>query len=590
MKTALNKHENNIVNSTDYADFKLELFFSIDGEYILNKSRFENPVGAPALICTRGNWPVSTSRCYGSFKWTSSVRSLCQLFIKAKLRSQYPHLIAEEFVALDDELVSNLYASLRKAPLWMGEMFGYTPNNRILLESYLKIIPMAKLCKLSDEWYCSPDNVLIYLNNEALDTYDGLNNLLIELKRKKDTKSAIIFFPHNEKRENTIGDIRYLTGAPDSVSKLCHSNVLEKIRVHPSLFSDLEQNLPTPAFPYSQFKASQQQSLREIYSREIKLQLYDPSIFTLDGQLKRIKKVIDNDTFKKLVDMNALRMRSPSIIPDRQITSRNTWNLSCEDPIPRIRSCGQLKVLVEPGQAPAIAILLYMKYFLGIDLAIDYSMPHSVAIVGDLLRGKLQADLCFLTSAASANIIAKSEIPYSALCFGPRISHAAVHLENATKTRFVGLMTETPGTASMVLDNLVRSKNPSFRKRHKEHLEPSEITRRLSEYDNELLGLMAFPHYDFNTLLNSSLKAMQLHGSDFNIDNFLFIHMRHVYIADDFALAFKHSWISLIEIPELLSFVVELLINNNLYLNSAARSCGLHFLRRDMQANLSRLK
>jgi hypothetical protein len=576
MKTTLNNHNNNTIDSNRYEHFRLELFFSLREGSILSKSRFEMLLESTGLVCTRGNWPVSSSGNYGSFKWTSSVKSLCQLFIKAKLRSQYPHLVSEDSIALDEELVPKLYASLRKASLWMGEMFGYTANNRLLLESFLRIVPKAKLCKLSPEWYYSPGCIKVYLDHKVLDTYDELNELLSKLTEKKGPNNALNSFVRNDENNNLLGDIRYLVGIPTSISKLCQSNI-ENLTVHPSLLSDLEQTSPLSALPYFQLKVKQQQQLRDVYTREIKLQLHDPSVFTSDGQLKRVMNVLDNETFKKVANMNAIKTISPSIIPDRHITSRNTWNLPCDDPIPKIRSHGQLKVMVEPGQAPAIAILLYMKYFLGLDLSIDYSMPHSVALVRDLVRGYIQPDLCFLTSAAGANIIGKAEIPYSALCFGPRISHAAVHLENAPKIKLVGMMTETPGTASMVLDSLLKNKDPAFRKRQREHLDPSEITQRLNDCDDELLGLMAFPHYDFNTLLNRTLKSTPLCQSDCNIENFLFIHMRLANLADDFALAFRHSWLSLIETPKLLSLVVELLINNNFYLISAARSCGLQF-------------
>jgi len=557
---------------------RIELYFSSLQGTTLVKTVFAHKDQSGLSVSTRGKFPIHTNK-HGSFQWTSAVKALCELFLKAKLHVDFHAFNSPDALNLNERLASNLYAVIRKRPMWMKDMFGIRSGNRLVVESVLKIAPASGICRLAAEWYESSGAVQVFLDLRLISDFTTLEAILKKITDQQ-VDSLInlgsdLALSHNKSRL-TLNDIARLSSIPQSISRIITPDI-ECLSVNDSLASFCESLGANKSIQSFGLKGHRFTDLRAVYHKEIKTMLCDPQIFSSDGQKQRSRMILSNHTIRNYFDISRISREVPTIIPESIIDGPSMWTIPEEDPIPVLRDLGRLRLMVEPGQAPAIIIMMYLKYFCGLDIAIDYSMPHSVALVKNMKANVVEPDLCFLTSAASFNILEKKEMPYLAVCFGPRISHATIQVESNQKRWHVGLMTETPGTASMVLSNLVNGSRPDFSSLKKEHLNPSDITMRLKARDCELIGIMAFPHYDLNLLQNENLKINELNDNNCRIDNLFFIHNKWFHLSKQFALAFRHAWLSLVENPNLTNLLIEFLINDTMYQQSTIRSCGVQF-------------
>jgi hypothetical protein len=149
-------------------------------------------------ICTRGKFPLSTNKQYGSFQWTKGVKLISSLFVSAKLYNisfhegtskDYPY-------ELNGDEATSVYDLIRKKPSWMMEMFGVLPNGSMVIRQITRICPSTKICTLSPEWYSDQANINIYIKGIFTGDSEKIKNLLNNTKsdRFKD-KTAPRFSP-----------------------------------------------------------------------------------------------------------------------------------------------------------------------------------------------------------------------------------------------------------------------------------------------------------------------------------------------------------------------------------------------------------
>lgn len=95
---------------------QLKLFFN-GGQ--LSQIEFHNGAPGDVRVCVRGKCAGAYARA-GSFQWTSAVRGLSLLLVRACDASQSPTLHGDA-----GSLAASLDYAISKEPMWLTDMFGY---------------------------------------------------------------------------------------------------------------------------------------------------------------------------------------------------------------------------------------------------------------------------------------------------------------------------------------------------------------------------------------------------------------------------------------------------------------------------------
>lgn len=100
---------------------QLKLWFvSFDSPSLL-RSEFSRP-GSDLAVCVRGR-TAGVFGDSGTFGWTSAVRAICAIALRAKLNSMDPHSICY-IEGGRGSLAASIDYALAKQPSWLCEMFG----------------------------------------------------------------------------------------------------------------------------------------------------------------------------------------------------------------------------------------------------------------------------------------------------------------------------------------------------------------------------------------------------------------------------------------------------------------------------------
>ena len=114
----------------------LEFFDSESGPQLV-KSTFYNHSQKRECVSIRGKTSGAYRRC-GTFQWTTAVRAIAIMFLKAKLH-EMAISVDPRLIGVQDSLASSLDYALSKETNWIGEMFGYESNARATARRLFKV-------------------------------------------------------------------------------------------------------------------------------------------------------------------------------------------------------------------------------------------------------------------------------------------------------------------------------------------------------------------------------------------------------------------------------------------------------------------
>lgn len=167
-----------------------ELHFNGPIDTQLVEARFKGHPSNGLLVAVRGK----TSGAYrnaGTFQWTSAVRALCILMIRAKLAN----LLGVDFntaVIHGDQgsLAASLDYALTKQPAWLRDIFGTDSTGKTLAHriinrtnSHRKRPGPVVLC--INERAISPDNIKVIWDGELTASVERLSALLKNLEYRQ---------------------------------------------------------------------------------------------------------------------------------------------------------------------------------------------------------------------------------------------------------------------------------------------------------------------------------------------------------------------------------------------------------------------
>jgi hypothetical protein len=140
----------------------LELHFAGSSEVQLIETRFEGPWTKAPIVAIRGK-TLGAFKNVGTFQWTSAVRALCVLGIKAVLARETSETLPAQLSGLKASLAASLDYALSKQPGWVRELCGADSHGDA---------HMRKLIIRTNPERKRPGPVVLALNERVLPSQD----------------------------------------------------------------------------------------------------------------------------------------------------------------------------------------------------------------------------------------------------------------------------------------------------------------------------------------------------------------------------------------------------------------------------------
>lgn len=164
--------------------FKIQLFFCSGTNVELVRVEFSN--GAhPTITAIRGKTNGAYSGA-GTFQWSSAVRAVAAIFLKAKLGEELP--TGEAMLSGEARsLAASLDYALTKGPVWLLDMFGVSANGlptarrlfRVSNSHRKRIGPVSISLNLQA---CAPEQIEIFLDDKLVSTTDELRGIVGDIE------------------------------------------------------------------------------------------------------------------------------------------------------------------------------------------------------------------------------------------------------------------------------------------------------------------------------------------------------------------------------------------------------------------------
>lgn len=164
--------------------FKIQLFFYSGTTVELVRVEVSNGIH-PNITTIRGK----TSGAYngaGTFQWSSAVKAVAAIFLRAKLEEELPTRGA----MLSGEarsLAASLDYALAKGPVWLLDMFGVSANGLPTARRLFKVSnshrkrigPVSISLNLQA---CPPAQIEIFLDERVVSTFDVLRGIVADIE------------------------------------------------------------------------------------------------------------------------------------------------------------------------------------------------------------------------------------------------------------------------------------------------------------------------------------------------------------------------------------------------------------------------
>lgn len=171
------------------SDRSCELHFAGLTNTQLVEVRFKSHLSEDHLVTIRGK-TCGAYRNVGTFQWTSAVRALCILMVKAKLVDLSGGERDLATIRGDKgSFAASLDYAISKQPMWLIEMFGcdrlgISLMRRVILRSNPERKRPGPVCLSLNEKVFPPARIKAIWDGELLETASQLNRLLNKLGQR----------------------------------------------------------------------------------------------------------------------------------------------------------------------------------------------------------------------------------------------------------------------------------------------------------------------------------------------------------------------------------------------------------------------
>jgi hypothetical protein len=550
---------------------EIRLVFSEGPNFELLQTWFTHPLLPNPLKCNRGK--IADSKGDGTFGWTNSVKAICSLCVRHKLRAFGTSNISPDahsttagcISGTKGSLAASLGYALAKEPLWLQEMFGVDSKGAPILKRILnRTNPELKRpgpTQISiNHAVVGPHSIRVYLGPQLVEEEAALQVLLLALERSADKSSTPV----------QRSDSTFLVRRPSSDS-LSQPNRLGII-------------LPVEDC---------HNTVKDRFISEALWALRTPEIFSRHGYQGALKKLSLDPSFLHVCSsVEGLNSVSERSLPTNVLQGLLTRGLKeyCQ------RRGMPIQIGITPAQVASISILTQMQRE-GLDLEIDYGFSLSEDLLGVTKDEEGPLDGFVVTIASAAVLMASKDSTYAPLSLMPRISHAVVRKTDRSLTssrnlagRFL-MVSDAPSTPQFCLDSLIRRGLAARKEVNMQFANPSDVTRKMIREDSDEMTILGFPHYSLLDLVDGLSLADGLSRDDMSQGAVLFVR-RSLAKDERFALALlgylRGSWLSLSHNTQALSNTIQSVLQNEQYTRSLGLTIGAHhFLGADYATRLS---
>ncbi len=512
---------------------RVELHFFGGIEIELGEVLFSHPLLEQPVLSVRGRSPGAHVGC-ASFPWGAVAKALSLLMLRAKLQ---PDGCIEGDAS---SLASSLDYAISKPPVWFRDLFGcdrfgVSLARRIFCRTNPERKRPGPVRIAVNTHQLSQDEIRVKLNGVPLEQPESIRNCLHLLERS-----------------------------------------LHRRRLKEPRSSD-ETSLGNAE---SGFRSS----MRDHYIREISESLRYGDLFSRSGILTEVNALGDNPSFRRLLRQPADFLSGLS----EEISSKIRFGCMEQDFLDRhLRNGDRLLVWVTAVQPANYALIRFLIDVNGYNIDVDFRFNYGTEIARktvdpDFGRGP---DICFAGVGPAVHIFKNARGVYHPWLLGPTLSHATIARHDATAgSPLKGeyhLVIDEPTTASFCLDHLCRNGTLRQKQLPIHHCEPEDTIGRYASSDESFRSLLWFPHYPlFGELLGAKILRSK-ETEPYHQRTVGFVHERLRRDSARFAAfqaAMRDAWIRLRETPELVSRMVDVMLNDSDYTTFIERSAGVHSL------------
>lgn len=529
-----------------------ELYFSSCDSIHLVKTVFKVQEGQVPLVCTRGKEAFRSS-FHGSFQWTSVVKSVCELFLRAHLH-RLSFKSEGDVPQISGSQVNKLYQVLRKRPGWMKEMFGLQPNKRLVLESILDLLPASQICRISPGWYSGIERIAVYLDSQLVENPAEIGRILTAIS----SSSAGSRLKDERRRQAARKEV----AAGPTVSA-------------------------SPATSASDFEW-----FRSILKQEIISMLRCTDIFGMRSLERYVSRIHTHPIISRLIGSQS---KLPGIIKEVHKDSAFHFGLIASRPdlVDIIRNGPPIRVEATLAQVGSIAIFIYLKEVLGCPIEVNFQSIHGVELANRIIHNSFlrTPDLIIQGLSPAAMLVRQAgPIGFSCMMLMPKSSYRIIY-PSANRPGLSGnerVGGVSKGDMYLLLDDYSQSSvvveeaaMEGFIERSKfslHHIGPDDVIAEFASFPRNSFMVSWFPNY----YLNNRVHNAQVFGHDSHLfgtkDTILFSHKERFSGNRGIAMEFliRHAWLELKTDTRRIEHIVDVLLEDRAFLTYFLRVSGVH--------------
>lgn len=346
-----------------------------------------------------------------------------------------------------------------------------------------------------------------------------------------------------------------------------------------------DPSLDLPRTPSSIDRETFRGLAKQILTEELRLGLHTTNIFSKSAVTLALKSVSASRLFRgevgrKIECMNTVLEVSSSDIRMGLVPPKS-W---LSDPFTGLNK-QPVRVCISAITIGALALFRFLQLYRDLPLEVSYNFPTGIEIAQGITEKSLpfEPDLCVGATPSMAEIVGKTKGgAYQPVMLLPRHSHRIVapRLTSQLDGEYIFCSDKPSGSLyyhEVLLQQGIISKNGSKRR----NADLAELFSALQAGDSTTRTILWFPLYSVADCLFSSPCVDQNRGQ--LGQNWIFLLASESFVKRSAALhcllgELHNAWLTLRDDEALLSQVIDSLTNDDLYIHTLYRACGLHLL------------
>ncbi|MCB0322012.1 MAG: hypothetical protein KDD69_00515 [Bdellovibrionales bacterium] len=535
-------------------------------------------------ICSvRGRSHPGSTR-FQCFNWTSAVQALALFFLNTLIAYRRSVEAAEELSpGLSGEggspAASLDYALARQAN-WLLDMFGVDSNGvararRLLLRTNPERKRPGPVTITLNARVLAPERVLVYYEQQQISEVERLEQLADRLEGKVQSGPQ---------------------DPGDAQPQEMHTPVL---RVFEGCAGQVTVEAPQfDFFPRPFEHAGCRSAFASMLYKELEQVLRTTCIFNRNHYRSKVSEMVASPVFLKFSGTVGGFFEEL----DDSLSSAARLGATEEDIAGALRSdAGEpLGVCVPAAGVGPLALIYYLEKVKRYPVQARFRFVHAGGVLQRLLEQDHveRHEVCVLGSGHLSQLMADPRRnKFAAITLLPDISFQIIASKRRRKAASLKqaefmLLGDGVSTSLHYYNELLSAEAICKRKSKLSFAEPHEIMPLFAETNEELRAIQWFPYYNFNQLFNGCQLVLP-HQEPSRFRRNVLVGSRSFFrnaaARQALEIALRDAWLTLLESPQALRLVSELMAEDSDYLRFLARSAGLHHIDFDSRATLMSL-